>query len=82
MWKTTSEIRIVRINLTRGQFQDLCADVGKEQIGKLQILKSHCTVSLLVNVVSLFQHRITKLAPREQTEEDLSNLFEKSLTVF
>jgi len=31
---------------------------------------------------TLPQHRITKLAPREQSEEDLSNLFEKSLTVF
>jgi hypothetical protein len=37
---------------------------------------------LRTNIVFLFQHRITKLAPREQSEEDLSNLFEKSLTVF
>lgn len=31
---------------------------------------------------TLPQHRITKLAPREQSEEDLTALFEKSLTVF
>ncbi|KAJ8923772.1 hypothetical protein NQ315_010354, partial [Exocentrus adspersus] len=31
---------------------------------------------------TLPQNRITKLAPREQSEEDLSNLFEKSMTVY
>lgn len=31
---------------------------------------------------TLPQHRITKLAPREQSEEDLALLFEKSMTVF
>ncbi|KAJ8984522.1 hypothetical protein NQ317_010993 [Molorchus minor] len=31
---------------------------------------------------TLPQHRITKLAPREQSEEDLTELFEKSMTVY
>uniref|UniRef100_V5I6A8 Putative hydroxyacid-oxoacid transhydrogenase, mitochondrial n=2 Tax=Anoplophora glabripennis TaxID=217634 RepID=V5I6A8_ANOGL len=31
---------------------------------------------------TLPQNRITELAPREQSEEDLSNLFEKSMTVY
>lgn len=30
----------------------------------------------------MFQNRITKMAPREQSEEDLANLFEQSMTVY
>ena len=47
----------------------------------LNIKLTFSTLTILI-LSCLFQHRITKLAPREQSEEDLASLFENSLTVF
>jgi hydroxyacid-oxoacid transhydrogenase len=63
-------------DVIRGYMQDMKIDNGLSALGY--------TKNDIPGLVkgTLPQHRITKLAPREQSEEDLSLLFEKSLTVF
>lgn len=67
---------LVLADVLRGYMEDLKIDNGLEALG-------YTTEDIpgLVNG-TLPQHRVTKLAPREQSEDDLASLFEHSMKVY
>jgi hypothetical protein len=64
MWKTTSSIKILSINFNRGQFQNLYADMGEEQIEKLQIPRSSVVSECRIFVPAPYHKVGTKRADR------------------
>ena len=63
-------------DLLRKYMQDMKVDNGLQAFGY--------TLSDVPTLVkgTLPQHRVTKLAPRQQSEEDLAGLIESSMTVY
>ncbi|XP_066600883.1 probable hydroxyacid-oxoacid transhydrogenase, mitochondrial [Prorops nasuta] len=72
----------------RADAGQILADTIKEYMQVMKIENGLAELGLekkdIPNLVkgALPQHRITKLAPREQSEEDLANLFENSFTIY
>lgn len=66
----------------------ILADVVREYMRKMKIENGLSAIGFDKSIIptlvdgTLPQHRITKLAPREQTEEDLSKLFEDSFEIY